>query len=252
LKPPLNAGLWKTAGVTLRLVLIGLLASVAAYEPARAQVLDGESTTADAALMLAAQRVAEAPFDRTAAYTLTYVILGDGNVAPAEEDLLRELASNDTGPVNLSGPGRAAIALGRPQNDAREVFGLILEPAPLDSLWMTGKAQMSRLGGVAYLSPATWVRIREFVARKLEPAWVESSYLNAYSPLLMALAEVEDLLVAVDEDELIARAVQGLVYEAVVLLDTNYQRATPTYVYDWLAHEPPYRPYDRVEVAAGP
>lgn len=231
----------KTIGSCLFLTFL-LMLGLPAHADANAQQVE---FSANETVFHAIKSIAAQPFDRIAAFTLTYAILSDAKIDADEKMLLSALADANTQSLKVKGPDATLVSLFAPDANARHAFGLLSASKNLNEYWLQGEAAMTDLVTLAYLSDAAWARVSKFIASKFYADWQNSNLENGYKPIRDRLAEAYELGVKGTEDALIGNAKSALFYDAMQMVDQHAQDAIPDFIYSWLQHGNEFKPFAR-------
>ncbi len=213
--------------------------------PVAAAGSEGEVTAVNETVFIAARHIAAQPFDRVAAFTLTYAVLADGKMDESEKQLATVLAAEGSKGLKIKGPDDSVVAVPPPDAGAQHAFGLLISAKNMNEYWLKGDVPMTDMVTLAYLGDAAWARVAKFVASKFYAEWQNSSTDNGYKPIRDIIARAYEQGPDFRQDTLLGNAKSALLYDAMTMVDAHEQDKVPDFSYNWLGHEAAYRPFNR-------
>jgi hypothetical protein len=174
---------------------------------------------------------ADKEISEAAARSFGPLLFADGGLNLNERDLMHELLSTASTPTTITATSGETFEVPPISRQARAFLGLVRPPS-LASLWLRGPAQMKQLVDITLLDPSSEKLIMDYILRRLNVVWMESTLSDGYEPIRRDLSSAIRMLQQTDADT--EREGRSLIYDAARQLDRRNGDAIPNYLYDYL------------------
>jgi hypothetical protein len=167
---------------------------------------------------------------------LATVIKADGNIDPAESDLLKEMTQSQFRSITVTLEGAAPTApkvVTYPvSGNAKRVLQDLLNP-PLDlaSAWAGGQQGWNAIIAEYKKSPLQEAKVINFVAGRLGEQWKVSNQGNGYKPLRDVIGQRYGFSNSAGSDTNTGRTI---LYKAMNQLDQGEKDRVPDFLYNWV------------------
>jgi len=213
-------------------VLTASLASASVSAQPAPATLDQKALVEDAAVADILKTTSTQP-EISEAITRRFapMMFADRSLSVTERDLVQELLSPNgerTAITTASGESFEVPPLSR---GGRAFLGLVRPPS-IATLWLRGPAQMKTLVDITVLSPDTARQVTDYILRRLDVVWMESTATDQYAPIRRDLSTAIRMLQQTDPDT--EQRGRSLMYDAARELDRRNGDAVPNYLYDYL------------------
>lgn len=210
------------------LLALGLAASPTAFAQNVAKhsvIVDNPAITAALKTTVGTPSISEA-----VARQIGPMMYADNILTPHESDLFIALLGNGSGKVSIvSGKDHFDVP---PLSPGAKFFLGLSNPPDLDTLWLTGPAQMKKLVDVTLLNPFVEGQVKRFIGQQFYLSWQASNFADGYKPLRstvnMALLQWQ-LAGPVTQAQ-----AKKLAYGAIIDVDHAMKDAIPNDIYDGL------------------
>ena len=218
---------------------LALASASASGQPASDQPAPSLASMADQKAIVEDQKVADilkststAPeISEAAARQFGPLLFADGGLDLNERDLMQELLSNASTRTAITTQAGDAFDIPPISRQARAFLSLVRPPS-IAMLWLRGPAQMKQLVDITVLDPSSTPVIVDYILRRLNVVWMESTLSDGYEPIRRDLSAAIRMLQSTDADT--ERQGRSLIYDAARQLDRRNGDAIPNYLYDYL------------------
>lgn len=203
--------------------------------------IDGNVTSLNRAVYESLQKVKNpGQMTESEAKSLRSAIMHDGRIDLAEQDLLKELTSDQAGSVKVNakqaaGFNPSALNFSRTSGAAKTALNALAQPQDFNQLWNSGPEGMRKLIDLHSISPQNADQVKRFVATKFLQSYALSNTFNAYSPMVSTIANAYNAIK--DADPATSRAGRQMYFEAMQMVDEYAKGFVPNKLYDWLKPE---------------
>ena len=200
--------------------------------PSLASLADQKAVVEDQAVAdILKSASADSEISEAAARRFGPLLFADGGLNLNERDLLQELLSTASARTAITTPSGDAFDVPPISRQARAFLSLVRPPS-IASLWLRGPAQMKQLVDITVLDPGSMPTITDYILRRLNVVWMESTLSDGYEPIRRDLSAAIRMLQQTDADT--ERQGRSLIYDAARGLDRRNGDAIPNYLYDYL------------------
>jgi hypothetical protein len=159
------------------------------------------------------------------------LLFADGGLDLNERDLMQELLSTASARTGITTSAGETFEIPPISRQARAFLSLVRPPS-VATLWLRGPAQMKQLVDITVLDPSSTSVIVDYILRRLNIVWMESTLSDGYEPIRRDLSAAIRMLQQTDADT--ERQGRSLIYDAARGLDRRNGDAIPNYLYDYL------------------
>ena len=214
-------------------VLAASLASASvSAQPAPSTMPDQKAIVEDAAVADILKATSTQP-EISEAITRRFapMMFSDRSLSATERDLVQELLSPNGERTTITTASGETFEI-PPLSRGGRAFLSLVRPPSIASLWLRGPAQMKQLVDITVLSPDTARQVTDYILRRLDVVWMESTAPDQYAPIRRDLSTAIRMLQQTDPDT--EQRGRSLIYDAARELDRRNGDAVPNYLYDYL------------------